>query len=661
MASTVDQNATLERPPLLALYEQMLRIRRFEEHTQELFNSGEVVGTAHSAIGQEAVAVGAGAVLRPDDYIVGHHRSHGHLVARGADVYRMVAELLGRETGYCKGLGGSMHIADVSLGILGCNGIVGAGLPIGVGAALSARVRGTDQVVVVFFGDGAAGQGLAHEAMNLAAVWKLPVVFVCENNGFQLSAEWEEIRPLEDVAARAASYDMPSAIADGNDVQAMLDAMGEAVAHTRATGRPYLLEAKTFRLQQHSMRANLPELRSEDVVRSWWERDPLVRLERQLSDADRAQLDAIRERVEAEFQDALDAARGDAVLAEDQLDAIVYAPAPELPAEPGPGGGRTLGYLGAVNEAMAQEMDADESVVVIGEDVARLGGIFQATKGLHERFGAARVRNTPISEGGFTGAAVGAAMTGLRPIVEIQIFDFVTMAMDAIVNQAAKMRFMTGGQTTIPMVVRGPGGGGVRLAAQHSQSLEAWFAHIPGLKVVVPSGPYDAKGLLAAAIRDDNPVIFIESKSLLFSEEEVPEERYAIELGTAAIKRAGTDVTIIATQGMVTQALRAAGRLSRDGIEAEVIDPRTIYPLDLETIVASVARTNRVVVAHEAVGFCGFGAEVAALVSEHAFDELDAPVLRVSAPHRPMPYQKDLERATMPEADAIVDAVRRLG
>jgi 2-oxoisovalerate dehydrogenase E1 component len=651
--------AGLEHTTLLDLYTQMLRIRRFEERTAELFAAGEIAGTAHPAIGQEAVAVGAASALRPDDYIVGHHRSHGHVIARGGDIYRMFAELLGRESGYCKGLGGSMHITDVSRGILGCNGIVGAGLPIGAGAGLSSQQRGTDQVTVVYFGDGAAGQGMSHEAMNLAAVWELPVVFICENNEFQLSASWREIRTVEDIAERGAAYGMPGVKVDGNDVVAMRQATEVAVARARSGGGPYLIEAKTYRRLSHSMRANLPDERDEKVVQDWLERDPLLVLERQMHEEDVSRLDEIRTAVEREMDEAIEAAREDPITEFSSLESLTLAPAQEVEHE-SPPGDRVLRYNRALYEALRLEMQANESVVVIGEDVAELGGIFGVTKGLREEFGDGRVRNTPISEGGFVGAAVGAAMTGLRPVVEIQIFDFVTCAMDSIVNQAAKLRFMTGGQTCVPLVIRGPTGGGVRLAAQHLQSLESWFANTPGLIVAAPSGPYEAKGLLAAAIRDDNPVIVLEPKSMLFADAPVPEERYAIELGSAAVKREGSDVTLIATLGTVPEALRAANRLAREGIEVEVIDPRTIWPLDLETILASVAKTNKAVVAHEAVSFCSFGSEISALIMEHGFDDLDAPVLRVSAPRHPMPYQKDLESATIPKADDIVAAIKRL-
>jgi 2-oxoisovalerate dehydrogenase E1 component len=340
----------------------------------------------------------------------------------------------------------------------------------------------------------------------------------------------------------------------------------------------------------------------------------------------------------------------------------VLAPHPDLPPEPGPAhpSARDLSMTEAINEALAQEMTRDDSVVLLGEDIGRIGGIFGCTRGLLDRFGAARVRDTPISEAAIASMAVGAAVTGLRPVVEIQIFDFVTLMMDAIVNQAAKFRFMLGGSPRVPVVFRGPQGGGIRLGAQHSQSLEAWFAHIPGLIVLAPSSPYDAKGLLATAIRDDNPVVFLEHKLLYVqSRGPVPAVDYAIPIGRAATLRKGRDVTIVATLAMVPQALKAAAELAREGIEAEVIDPRTLRPLDLESIVASIHRTNRLVVAQEAWTRHGFGAEVVAAVVESAFDWLDAPPERVGMRDVPMPYNDTLERAVIPGATDIAAAARR--
>ena len=319
---------------------------------------------------------------------------------------------------------------------------------------------------------------------------------------------------------------------------------------------------------------------------------------------------------------------------------------------------REITFSQAINEALAEEMERDGNVVLLGEDVGLKGGAFGVTKDLWQRFGPERVRDTPISEGTIAGAAVGAALTGLRPVAEIMYIDFITLAMDQIVNQAAKIRYMYGGGVTVPLVIRTQGGGGRGNAAQHSQALEAWFCHVPGLLVVMPSTPYEAKGLLKSAIRDDNPVVFIEHKFLYAGRGEVPEDVYTSPLGKAAVKRKGDDVTIIATSRMVSRALAAAEALASQGVEAEVIDPRTLVPLDLETVLDSVRKTGRVVVVHEACRRGGYGAEIAATISEQAFDYLDAPVQRVGALNTPIPYAKVLEDYVLPDEGRIADAVK---
>jgi 2-oxoisovalerate dehydrogenase E1 component len=409
------------------------------------------------------------------------------------------------------------------------------------------------------------------------------------------------------------------------------------------------------------MRANLPRYRQEEEEARWKAKDPIRRLEAMLAErhgVDPAALAAAWSAAEEELDAAIASAKDSPEPTADILAPAVSLPH-ALPNEPGPEGGRTLSMVEAVNEGLRQAMEEDGRVLVIGEDVGRIGGIFGCTRGLMDAFGAERVRDTPISEQAIGGLAVGAAISGWRPVVEVQIFDFVTLMMDMIVNQAAKFRFMLGGTPSVPLVVRGPQGGGIRLAAQHSQCLEAWFAHVPGLVVIAPSTPYDAKGLLVSAVRDDNPVVFLEHK-LLYVEGKgpVPEHPYAIPIGKADVKREGTDVTVVAIQAMVPKALQAAQRLEREGISVEVVDPRTIRPLDEETILASVRKTNRCVVVHEAWKRGGFGAEIAAMVMERAFDHLDAPVARVGAPDVPMPYNDALERGVIPSAADIAEAVR---
>ena len=577
------QTRPASRRPLVDRYRLMLLIRVFEERAAELFQQGVIVGTAHSCVGQEAIAVGAAGVMREGDYLVGHHRSHGHLIAAGADLRRMMAEMFGKRTGYCKGLGGSMHIADLSLDILGCNGIVGAGIPHACGAALTAQLRGSGRACVAFFGDGAAGQGAAHEGMNLAATWKLPVVFVCENNQFALSAGWRTQRAVEDLAGRAAGYGIHGEVVDGNDLVAVEDAVARALAAARDGEGPSFLEMKTFRRMQHSMRANLPDVRDPAVLEEWEPRDPIPQLEHALrasGDLDDDGVAAIRQEVEAEVETAIEEALADDDADPGDLLPSVLAAHRSHPAPPADGD-RPLGFVAAIREALELELDADPDVIVMGEDIGAVGGVFRATEGLYERYGAERIRDTPLTESGFVGCGIGAALTGLRPVIELQFSDFAAVAFDQIVNQAAKLRFMTGGAASMPLVLRMVSGGGVRLGAQHSQSLEALFAHIPGLVVVMPSRPYDAKGLLAAAIRDDNPVIFLEQKLLFFGEPEpVPVERYAVELGSARVAREGNDVTVVALGATVGHALRAARELEAEGIDVEVLDPRTLVPLD---------------------------------------------------------------------------------
>ena len=663
MNESATSNITVGADTLRDLYVTMRRIRAFEDKTADLFEEGVVKGTAHSYKGEEAIAAGVCATLRDDDVIASYHRGHGHCIAKGARIDRMMAELMGRQTGYCQGLGGSMHIADMELNIMGANGIVGAAMPLATGAGLAAKLQGTDRVAVAFFGDGASNQGVFHESLNLAAVWKLPVIFVCENNQYALSTSYRNTTAVSQVSNRAASYEIPGITVDGNDGVEVYLVLREAVDRARAGEGPTLIEAMTYRHGQHSLRVNLRDPRPEDELQTWLDRDPIARMEKRLTTEggfSDEQFDETTQAVDEEIETAVSFGRESPEPAVQVMLDAVYAPHATY-TEPGPESERMLSYPEALNEALDQEMLRDDRVFLMGEDVGATGGIFGVSKGLMERYGAERVRDTPISEATFVGCGVGAAIAGMRPVVEIQIFDFVALTMDMLVNQAAKFRFMLGGKPNVPLVVRGPQGGGIRLAAQHSQSLEAWFTHVPGLVVAAPSTPYDAKGLLVAAIRDNNPVVFLEQKLLyLGGTGPVPEELYAIPLGKADIKRAGTDVTVVATSAMVPRALSAATVLERDGISVEVIDPRTLQPLDEETILSSVRKTNRLLIVHEAWVQGGFGAEVAAMVVDKAFDYLDAPVARLGAPHTPMPYNDRLELEVIPSQERIVEAIRGL-
>lgn len=654
-----------DRDRRLEFYRVMLRIRLFEEALGELYKEGLLKGTAHSYIGEEAIAVGVCSCLGPRDYIVGTHRSHGHCIARGADLKRMMAEILGRADGYSHGRGGSMHVADLDHNMLGANGIVGAGVPIAVGAGLSIKSSDKKAIAAVFFGDGASNQGVVHESMNMASIWKLPVVFVCENNLYAISVTTRESLSVTDIASRAAGYGMPGRVVDGNDVFAVRAAFAGLTKRARQGKGPALLECKTYRMRGHSFRQDKPP-RPKEEVDYWRDRCPIRKLEALLSRDEgmtSEDFDQICREEKVKIDDAITYAKTSPEPDAKTLTSEVYsyplysgtAPPREAAEET-----RSISYAVALNEALHTEMLLNEKIVLIGEDIGLIGGAFGVTQGLMEKFGSDRVIDSPISEAAIVGLGNGAAMTGLRPIIEIQFVDLITLAMDQIVNQAAKYRYMTGGKITVPIVVRTPTGAGLGLAAQHSQSLESWFMHVPGLLVAIPSTPYDAKGLLIASMRQNNPVLFLEHKLLYFKAGPVPPEEYSIPFGVADIKKAGTDITIIAFSAMVDRAVSAAAKLENEGVSAEVVDPRTLIPLDTDTILKSVEKTGRALIVHEACKQGGVGGEISAIIADQAFWSLDAPIKRIGAPFCPVPYSRVLEHAYIPTQSDIIDGVREL-
>lgn len=642
----VDSTSNAERTH--ELYTAAFTIRRFEEAVRDLLQMGRLDGFAHLSIGHEAVAVGVCAALRPDDTISSTHRGHGHLIAKGGDLERMFAELFGRETGYCHGRGGSMHIADLDLGILGANGIVGGGIPLAMGAAFAHQRQGTDRVSVAFFGDGGVNQGAFHESLNLAAVWQLPAIFVCENNGYAASVPQAKHQRNSTIADRAIGYGMPGVTVDGNDILAVYEAASEAVERARSGGGPTLLECKTYRHYAHSGAG--ADIRSADEIAEWRERDPVLSLAR-LYDEVAGDREEIERRIDGQIEQAIASAESAPIPDPAEMERGVYGVRPVVDAAPDPGE-RVLTMGAAIDEAMRQAMEADPAITYSGEDLE------SGSRG--KDFPEGQVRDTPISEVAIVGLGTGAALAGDRPVVDLMYVDFATVAMDQIVNQAAKIRYMLGGEVDVPLVIRVHIGGGVNAAAQHSQSLEAWFAHIPGLTVLYPSTPYDAKGLLLSALDEPNPTIFLESRQLSGLEGPVPEEMYRLPIGKARVLREGSDVTVIGIGPQVRSALAAAGELEDQGVSCEVIDPRSLQPLDIDTLAASASKTGRVVIAHQAVTFGGIGAEVAAQITERCFGDLKAPVTRLGAPFAPAPFAPVLEDIYAPGTDRIVAAVNAL-
>ena len=659
-ASTLPED---ERALKRAMLERMILIRAFEEHLSRAFAERRLPTEAiHLSIGQEATAVGAGFALNPSDTMTSTHRGHGHMLAKGADLDGMMAELYGKRTGLCKGKGGSMHVTDARVGALGANGIVGASTLISTGAGLASRLAGDDLASLAFMGDGATNQGMFHEGLNFAAVFDLPVVFVVENNLYgEFTALSDHTRATR-LADRAAAYGIPGVQVDGNDVWSVFEVVGEAVARARRGEGPTLVESLTYRWHGH-MEGDEMDYRPAGELEAWRKRDPIrVWADRLVAEEiiDAGALGAMTAAAEKDVARSVTEAEQADDPPLDWITEDVYAPeSVELFETPPPTPAtRTVTTSKALYEAIAEEMAGDEAVFLMGEDVVG-GGYFAVTSGLGDEF-PGRIIDTPISEYAIGGSAVGAAMCGRRPIAEILFSDFLTTVMDPIVNQAAKLRFMSGGQYSVPMVIRTPGGGGLGMAAQHSQSLEALLTGIPGLIIVAPSCPLDAKGLLKAAIRSSNPVLFFENKLLYLEVGEIPDGEFLVPIGSAEVKRPGDDVTVVAVGGMVPLALESAEILAGEGIEVEVVDPRTLVPLDAATIVESVAKTRRLVTMEEAVICHGMGSEIVARIVEIDPRLLAAPVRRVGALDVPIAYARGLERATLPDVDSLSNAVRRV-
>ena len=652
--------SAFSKPDLIEMHRRMALIRGFEQRVAALYRDGEVPGFVHLSIGQEATAVGACWPLEPADVITSTHRGHGHCLAKGLDPIGMFAELMGKDRGTNRGRGGSMHIADPKLGIFGANGIVAAGLPIAVGAATAAQLRADGKVAVAFFGDGAQAQGAFHEALNLAAVWQLPVVFFCENNGY---AEFSPASAQHGASLelRAAGYGIPFVAVDGNDVVATAIAMEGAVRAARAEEGPAVIEAATYRWHGH-YEGDPERYRSPDEVRAWEERDPLLVHEGRLREAGVGddEIKALEAAIADELDDAVEMARRSASPAATALTDFVVRARPERSEPPPPrNDAPVFRTMDAIRAALEAELAADDRVFVAGVDVGAGGNVFGLTRGLADQFDG-RVRDTPISETAIIGVGVGAAMAGMRPVVELMYLDFLGVCFDQLLNQAAKLPFMTGGAAEMALTVRTQFGAGRSSGSQHSQSLEALLAHIPGLSVVMPSTPADTYGLLRAAIQDPNPVVFIENRLLYGMKGPQPPPDHVVPIGKSAVVRPGSHVTVVSISRMVHEAIAAAERLEDEGISVEVIDLRTVAPLDVAPILDSVHKTSRLVIAHEAVVPFGLGAEIAATVAREGFWDLDAPIERVGAAATPPPYAPELERVWLPDREDIIDTIRRL-
>jgi 2-oxoisovalerate dehydrogenase E1 component len=646
----------------LDTYRRMLTIRLFEQRCHAL-GADTIAGSMHLCGGQEAIPVGARMALTRADRLVATYRGHGWAIEWGVPPLALLAEICHREAGINGGRGGSPYLMAPELGFIGENSIVGAGVPIATGVALAAKLSGSGRVCVVSIGDGAMNQGATHEGLNFASVRDLPVIFVVENNAWSEMTPISETARVTDLAERAAGYGMPGLTIDGNDPDAVCAAVGTAAERARAGLGPTLIEAKTVRLMAHYNR-DIEHYRDAADIAEAQGRDPLPRYRARLRETGVAEAEiAAAEELEtlalAELvEHVLALPEPDPATARDHVVATVVS------AGVTPGGvleTRSMSYWQAINSALRDELTTRGETLVYGEDVGVGGGIFGCTRGLQKEFGADRVFDTPISESAILGSAVGAAIEGMRPVVEIMWADFMLVALDQLINQAANVRYITRGARSAPIVVRTQQGATPGSCAQHSQSLEALLGHIPGLRIGIPSRPDDAYSMLRAAIADPDPTIVIEARSLYQMVGDVELGRAAHAIGGAAFRRRGTSLAIISWGTTCLECETAAAVLAEDGIDATVLDLRWLDPLDDEAIAEAVSTSGgRVLIVHEANRTGGFGAEVAARIGEDLFESLDAPVMRLATPDVRMPAAPALQAALLPRAAAIEQAARRL-
>ena len=644
----------------------MLTIRLVEERLAKSHQRGLIPGACHTYVGEEAIATGVCAHLHEADAVFSTHRGHGHALAKGMEPRQLMAELYGRETGCSRGRGGSMHLFAPEIGMMGTSGIVGPCILQATGAGYSSLIMKTGNVGVAFFGDGAANNGAFHEGLNMASIWKLPVLFVCENNQFATEVPFSSVAGNPSVASRGAAYGITSIEVDGNDVLAVEAAAREAVQRARNGEGPTLIECKTYRTRAHAEGMGDFTYRTREDVEQWKTQCPIARLKKDLLDqkiATDAELSAIEQEVAALTETAHDFAEKSAYPTAESATTHIYAEPRSGPPRDVPASNastRELTFMKATLEALTEEMAHNPKIFVMGEGIGVRGGNFATTSGLFEVHGPERLRDTPICERGFVGLAGGAAMIGTRPVVDFMFADFVLDSVGEIINQIAKMQYMSSGRLKMPVLMRGCIGIGHNAATHHSGSYYSMYAHFPGLRVVVPSSPRDAKGLLKTALTCDDPVLFLEHRELMTVKGPVPEEEYFIDFGKAAIVREGSDITVVALALMVHKTLTACETLAKEGINVELIDPRTVAPLDVDTIIQSVAKTGRLLIVDEDFAHCGISAEIAAQLADRGFDDLDAPIRRLNGKPSPTPYSPTLEAAVVPNVEAIAEAIRNL-